>query len=85
FVSEFTAGDMRWLVPAPEEPFDCAVRIRHSRALAPARALPLPGGRLRFTAAAPLRSPTPGQAAAVYVGSQVLGGGFLLHDTKDTN
>ena len=85
FVSEFTAGDMRWLVPAPEEPFDCAVRIRHSRALAPARALPLPGGRLRFTAAAPLRAPTPGQAAAVYVGSQVLGGGFLLHDTKDTN
>ena len=84
FTSELYAGSMRWLVPEPDGPFDCRVRVRHSRGLTPARAFPEPGGRLRLLCGAPLRAPTPGQAAAVYVGSQLIGGGFVLRDTKDT-
>ena len=84
FTREFYAGSMRWLVPEPGSPFDCGLRVRHSRALTPARAFPEPGGRLRLLCGAPLRAPTPGQAAAVYAGSQLIGGGFVLRDTKDT-
>ena len=84
FTREFYAGSMRWLAPEPEAPFDCRVRVRHSRELTPARAFPEPGGLLRFECGAPLRAPTPGQAAAVYAGSQLIGGGFVLRDTKDT-
>ena len=84
YVTRLSAGSMRWLVPEPEGPFDCRVRVRHSRGLTPARAFPEPGGRLRLLCGAPLRAPTPGQAAAVYAGSQLIGGGFVLRDTKDT-
>lgn len=75
--AEFTASDMRWLVPEPEAPFGCEVRVRHSRALSPARAFPEGGGRLRIVPEAPLRAPTPGQAAAIYRDGRVLGGGFV--------
>ena len=84
FTRAFYAGSMRWLAPEPDAPFDCRVRVRHSRALTPARAFPEPGGLLRLECGAPLRAPTPGQAAAVYAGSQLIGGGFVLRDTKDT-
>lgn len=84
YVTRLSAGSMRWLVPEPDGPFDCRVRVRHSRGLTPARAFPEPGGRLRLLCGAPLRAPTPGQAAAVYAGSQLIGGGFVLRDTKDT-
>lgn len=88
FSDEVAVRDMRWLVPEPEAPFDCQVRVRHSRTLAPARAYPEAGGRLRLVPESPLRAPTPGQAAALYLDGRVLGGGFVSaarpHDTKDT-
>ena len=88
FSDEVAVRDMRWLVPEPEAPFDCQVRVRHSRALAPARAYPEAGGRLHLVPESPLRAPTPGQAAALYLDGRVLGGGFVSgarpHDTKDT-
>lgn len=82
YSTEFTASDMRWLVPAPDAPFDCEVRVRHSRTLTSARAYPEGSGRLRIVPEAPLRAPTPGQAAAIYQNCRVLGGGFILHDTN---
>lgn len=85
FTNEFSAESMRWIAEPPSGPFDCGLRVRHSRQLYPARAFPEAGGRLRFVCEAPLRAPTPGQAAAVYSNSRVLGGGFVAHDTKDTN
>lgn len=84
YSTEFTASDMRWLVPEPEAPFDCEVRVRHSRTLTSARAWPEGGGRLRIVPASPLRAPTPGQTAAIYSAGRVLGGGFIERDTKDT-
>ena len=84
YSTEFTASDMRWLVPEPLSPFDCEVRVRHSRTLTSARAWPEGGGRLRIVPASPLRAPTPGQTAAIYSAGRVLGGGFIERDTKDT-
>ncbi len=84
YVTEFHAGSMRWLAPVPEGPFDCELRVRHSRTLTPARAFPEKDGRLKLACAQPLRAPTPGQAAAVYQNRRLLGGGFIVHDTKDT-
>lgn len=77
YTGEVLVRDMRWLVPEPQAPFDCRLRVRHSRALCPARAFPGEGGRLRLAAGEPLRAPTPGQAAALYLDGRVLGGGFV--------
>lgn len=70
------AGDAAWLVPPPTAPFEGSVRIRHRHAPAPARITPTPGG---FSVAfhRPQRAVAPGQAAVVYAGERVLGGGLI--------
>ncbi len=59
FSDEVAVRDMRWLVPEPEAPFDCQVRVRHSRTLAPARPAPRPAGRSTSFPKAPCARPRP--------------------------
>lgn len=70
------AGAAAWLVPPPAEPFDAAVRIRHRHEPAPARITPLAGG-FEAVFAEPQRAIAPGQAAVIYAGERVLGGGLI--------
>ena len=74
--TELHADTARWLVPKPAQAFEADVRIRHRHHAARATVTPTADGfRVRF--AAPQRAVAPGQAAVLYRGDQVLGGGFI--------
>jgi len=69
------AGDSAWLQEVPER-FRAQVRVRYRHAPADAEITRTPEGfEARFDA--PQRALTPGQAAVVYRGDEVLGGGFI--------
>ena len=74
---ELRAGDASWLSPRAEgETFRGEVRIRYRHAPAPAELRVVDGGfEAHFDE--PQRAITPGQAAVVYRGDEVLGGGFI--------
>ncbi|HMQ32014.1 MAG TPA: tRNA 2-thiouridine(34) synthase MnmA [Chloroflexaceae bacterium] len=65
----------------PAEPFSCAVQVRAHADPAPAAVTPLAGGRLAVRLAEPLKAITPGQAAVLYAGDRVLGGGRIVRPT----
>ena len=74
--TSLTVGDAHWLPSAPQEPFDGEVRIRYRHTPAPARVTPL-GDRFEVVFETPQRAVSPGQAAVVYRGDEVFGGGFI--------
>lgn len=74
--AELTATDAHWIAGRPAEPFRGEVRIRYRHPGARADIVPTPSGfEARF--AEPQRAITPGQAAVVYRGDEVIGGGFI--------
>ena len=78
FRRELTANRVNWIVgEAPAAPFRCTAKTRYSQVEAPALAEPLPEGRLRLTFDEPQRAITAGQAAVLYDGDEVLGGGTI--------
>lgn len=62
----------------PAEPFSCMVQVRAHADPAPAEVTPLAGGRLAVRLLAPLGAITPGQAAVLYAGERVIGGGRIV-------
>nr|WP_276599722.1 tRNA 2-thiouridine(34) synthase MnmA [Nannocystis sp. SCPEA4] len=69
--------DFRRLAPLGErETLRASVQIRHRGKPAPAE-LELDGGRARVRFAEPVQAAAPGQAAVVYDGERVLGGGWI--------
>ncbi|MBX3270004.1 MAG: tRNA 2-thiouridine(34) synthase MnmA [Sandaracinaceae bacterium] len=65
-----------WTGPAPSAPFDAEVQIRYRHRAAPALVTPTPEGfAVAFHQAQ--RAIAPGQAAVVYRGDRVIGGGVL--------
>ncbi|MCK6455469.1 MAG: tRNA 2-thiouridine(34) synthase MnmA [Phycisphaerae bacterium] len=73
----FEADDVRWIGPPPGAPFAADVKIRYNHAPAPARIAPLTSQRVRVTFDEPQSAVAPGQAAVVYSGDVVLGGGWI--------
>jgi tRNA-specific 2-thiouridylase len=67
----FTGGE--W----PREPFDCLVQVRIHAAPFAATVEPREGQRAHIRFAEPQRAITPGQAAVLYAGERVLGGGLI--------
>lgn len=65
-------------IEAPDGPLDACARIRYGAQEAPARLLPLSGGRVRVEFQQPQRAITPGQSVVFYEGDTVLGGGVIL-------
>ena len=63
---------------APASPFSCEARLRYRQPERPVTVYPLPGGRVRLEFDTPQRAPAPGQAAVLYQGDTVLGGGVLV-------
>ncbi len=75
--TELTAKDVNWLVDPPTSPTVCQVQIRYNSEAAPALVEPLPAGRIQVTFDEPRHGVAPGQAAVIFAGSRVLGGGWI--------
>ena len=74
----FTLERASFIAPAvPATPFRAAVRIRHRAQLIPATAAPLGDRRWRVTTNVPVWAAAPGQAAVLYDGDEVIGGGRI--------
>jgi tRNA-specific 2-thiouridylase len=71
-----TARSAVWVDrPSPDRPV--AVRVRHRGALTPARVSTADDGTFRVAFEEPVRAVARGQAAVVYEGDRVLGGGWI--------
>ena len=78
FRRELTANRVNWIAgEAPAAPFRCTAKTRYSQVEAPVLAEPLSDNRLRLTFDEPQRAITAGQAAVLYDGDEVLGGGTI--------
>ena len=77
FQREFHVSDAHWIGFSPDVPFRARVRVRHTRWETPdCTVFPAEGGA-RVVADEPLRAPAPGQAAAFYRDTMLLGGGYI--------
>ena len=73
----FTVRDMNWISgEAPGAPFRCKVRVRYRQTEQWAEVSPTESGA-EITFDRPQRAITPGQAAVLYDGDTVLGGGVI--------
>jgi len=74
-----TVSGMNWIsIPPPSAPLRAQVKIRNKHVAAPATVLPMSGAaRVEVRFDEPQRAVTPGQAAVLYDGDLVLGGGWI--------
>lgn len=75
--SELQAHSVTWTGPQPQDAFDAQLRIRSRHRPSPCVVTPTPAG---FTARfeRPESAVAPGQAAVVYCGERVVGGGYIV-------
>jgi len=72
-----TAGNVTWVEQPAEAAFRSFCRIRYRHRPAPCLVTILDGNRFALTFDEPQMSVTPGQAAVLYDGERVLGGGWI--------
>lgn len=78
FKTRVLTRDMSWLIDPPDAPLRASVKVRHTKWECPdCTVTPLPGGGAEIVTDSPLRAPAPGQAAALYQGERLIGGGFI--------
>ena len=78
YSSEVFVKDFNWISgTAPRETFRCCATVRYRRKEQPALIEPHADGSVRILFDAPQRSGAPGQAAVLYDGDIVLGGGTI--------
>jgi tRNA-specific 2-thiouridylase len=76
FAQRFETSSAAWCGATPDAPFEAQVRVRYRHSPAPARVSPTPSGFLAEFVE-PQRAITPGQAAVIYRGDEVVGGGII--------
>lgn len=75
---DFEIDQVNWSSrPNPGQPIDATVKIRYSHPGTRALVTPLGGGRARIHLVEAQRAITPGQAAVLYDGDIVVGGGWI--------
>lgn len=73
-----TASGVNWISGFPPvEPIEAEVQVRSRHAAAPARVTVTGPGRIRVEFCKPETAITPGQAAVLFRGDEVLGGGWI--------
>ena len=70
-------GEFHWIGEAQQR-LKCTAKLRYRQPEQPALLTALPDGTVLLTFERPQRAVTPGQAAVVYSGDVVLGGGRIL-------
>lgn len=76
--TELTASDVNWISgEAPSAPFHAEVKTRYTAKEVPAWIMPMDGNRFQVRFDAPVRDATKGQAAVIYEGEKMLGGGII--------
>lgn len=79
---EFEIDRVNWVSrDEPDETSEVVVKIRYAHPGARATVTPLPEGRAQVRLHEPQKSVTPGQAAVLYDGDVVLGGGWICRQT----
>ena len=79
FSREADAAEFNWISgEAPNKPVSCKVKIRYRSPEQPAIAEAGDDGTVHITFSEPQRAITPGQAAVLYDGDAVLGGGVFV-------
>jgi len=78
FKTEVLAKDMNWLIDKPEAPIRASVRVRHTKWENPDCAVTAEGENARVICDEPVRAPAKGQSAVLYMGDQVIGGGYIV-------
>lgn len=78
FCREAEIADFNWISgDVPHNGFSCKAKIRYRQQEQPAHVTPIVNSRVRITFEKPQRAITPGQAAVLYDGDIVLGGGTI--------
>ncbi|MDA3862486.1 MAG: tRNA 2-thiouridine(34) synthase MnmA [Deltaproteobacteria bacterium] len=72
---ELVSSNFFWSSWEPQEPLEVEVKIRYRHEAQPAKLYPLASNKVKIVFNEPQMSITPGQAAVVYQGSAVIGGG----------
>jgi len=78
FKTEVNARAFNWLIDTPSEPFRASVRVRHTKWENPDCTVYPDGNTVRIVCDEPVRAPAAGQSAVLYVGEQLIGGGFIV-------
>jgi tRNA-specific 2-thiouridylase len=80
---EFTAAGVNWVAfGEPAAPVRADVRVRYRHTEAAATITPLGEGRVRVRFDEAQRAVTPGQATVFYRGDEVVGGGWIVKDSR---
>jgi len=84
-IDEFEIDRVNWIVPdCPTRDGDLTVKIRYNHPGTPGTVTPLANNRGRIQLHEPQRAVTPGQAAVIYDGDIVLGGGWICRSAALT-
>lgn len=79
FSTTLEAGDFNWISgEVPEGEIECKVKVRYGQKEQSARVITLDDNKVRIEFETPQRAITKGQAAVLYDGDVVLGGGTIL-------
>ena len=78
FTTKLTAKEASWTQNTiPDKPFEAQVRIRYHGKKVPATVIPTGPDSFDVNFKEGVRAITPGQAAVIYIGSEVIGGGVI--------
>jgi len=78
FKFEVRIRDFNWLIPEPSEPIRGSVKVRHTKWECPECTVYVEGDIVRVVTDEAVRAPARGQAAVIYCGERVLGGGYIV-------